>query len=80
MLLLDEPSEGIQPTIVHQIGDLIRTIVNETGLAVLLVEQNLDLGLGTASRCAIMEKGRIVREGPPQEFQDEALLREYLAI
>jgi branched-chain amino acid transport system ATP-binding protein len=80
VLLLDEPSEGIQPDIVHQIGELIRRIVAETDLAVLLVEQNLDLGLGAATRCIIMEKGTIVREGRPDEFRDERVLREYLAI
>jgi urea ABC transporter ATP-binding protein UrtE len=80
VLLLDEPSEGIQPDIVHHIGEIIRRLVSDTDLAVLLVEQNLDLGLGAASRCIIMEKGTIVREGRPEEFQDEKVLREYLAI
>jgi branched-chain amino acid transport system ATP-binding protein len=80
VLLLDEPSEGIQPDIVHQIGELIRRIVAHSDLAVLLVEQNLDLGLGAATRCIIMEKGTIVREGRPDEFRDERVLREYLAI
>jgi len=80
VLLLDEPSEGIQPDIVRQIGDIVRRLVAETNLAVLLVEQNLDLGLGAATRCAIMEKGTIVLEGRPDEFQDEKVLREYLAI
>jgi urea ABC transporter ATP-binding protein UrtE len=80
VLLLDEPSEGIQPDIVHQIGELIRHIVAHSDLAVLLVEQNLDLGLGAATRCLIMEKGTIVREGRPDEFRDERVLREYLAI
>ena len=80
VLLLDEPSEGVQPDIVHQIGELLRRIVADTQLAVLLVEQNLDLGLGAATRCIIMEKGSIVREGRPDEFRDERVLREYLAI
>jgi ABC-type branched-subunit amino acid transport system ATPase component len=80
VLLLDEPSEGIQPDIVHQIGELIHHIVAHSDLAVLLVEQNLDLGLGAATRCLIMEKGTIVREGRPDEFRDERVLREYLAI
>jgi urea ABC transporter ATP-binding protein UrtE len=80
VLLLDEPSEGIQPDIVQSIGELIRRIVDNSDLAVLLVEQNLDLGLGAATRCMIMEKGTIVREGRPDEFRDERVLREYLAI
>lgn len=80
LLILDEPSEGIQPNIVGQLGALIRQIVERTGIAVLLVEQNLDLGLSVATRCAIMEKGRIVHQGTPGDFRDEAMLRRYLAI
>lgn len=80
ILLLDEPSEGIQPSIVQLFSDVIRNIVGRSGISVLLVEQNLDLGLGVATRCAIMEKGRIVREGHPDEFRDEEVLRSYLAI
>jgi len=80
LLLLDEPSEGIQPNIVQQLGALIRRIVEQTGIAVLLVEQNLDLGLSVATRCAIMEKGCIVHQGSREDFRDEAMLRRYLAI
>jgi branched-chain amino acid transport system ATP-binding protein len=80
VLLLDEPSEGLAPSIVHQLGVLIRTIVEGGDISVLLVEQNLDLGLSVATRCLVMEKGAMVREGSPEEFRDEAVLREYLAI
>jgi branched-chain amino acid transport system ATP-binding protein len=79
-LLLDEPSEGIQPSMVQAIGEFLTGVVRNTDLAVLLVEQNLELALGVASRCAVMEKGRIVHEGRPEELRDEALLRKYLAI
>lgn len=80
VLLLDEPSEGIQPNIVHEIGTIVRRIVDGSGMAVLLVEQNLDLALQVADRCIVMEKGQIVREGGPEDFRDEAVLREYLAL
>ncbi len=80
LLLLDEPSEGIQPNIVQHLGTLIHQIVERTGVSVLLVEQNLDLGLRTASRCAVMEKGKIVHEGAPDDFRDEVILRRFLAI
>jgi urea ABC transporter ATP-binding protein UrtE len=80
VLLLDEPSEGVQPSIVHQLGALIEAIVARGDLSVLLVEQNLDLALSVATRCAVMEKGSVVREGSPEVFRDEAVLREYLAI
>ena len=80
VLLLDEPSEGVQPSIVHQIGDLLKRVVMETGISVLLVEQNIDLALATASRGLVMEKGRIVREGSMEEMSDEAVMREFLAV
>jgi urea ABC transporter ATP-binding protein UrtE len=80
LLLLDEPSEGIQPNIVQEIGRLIRRIVEGTGTAVLLVEQNLDMALQVARRVVIMEKGRIVHEGKAEELRDETILRRHLAI
>ncbi len=80
VLLLDEPSEGIQPNIVHDLGDQIRALSRDAGLAVLLVEQNIDLALRTATRCAVMEKGRIVHEGEPDELKDDSVLKRYLAI
>jgi urea ABC transporter ATP-binding protein UrtE len=80
VMLLDEPSEGIQPNIVHELGGLIRSVVEATGIAVLLVEQNLDLALQVAHRVLVMEKGRIVHEGAPDDFRDEKTIREFLAI
>lgn len=78
-LLLDEPSEGIQPNIVQMIGDILRRLAAEKGLGVLLVEQNLDLGLSAADRVLFMEKGRIVHESTPGTLEEEMLHR-YLAI
>jgi urea ABC transporter ATP-binding protein UrtE len=80
LLLLDEPSEGIQPSIVQQLGSLIPEIAGRTRMSVLIVEQNIDLALHVARHCLVMEKGRIVYEGRPENFQDEAILREFLAI
>jgi len=59
LLLLDEPSEGIQPSIVQQIADLLRHFNRELGLTVLLVEQNLELARRAGSRCLVMQKGRV---------------------
>lgn len=78
-LLLDEPSEGIQPNIVQMIGDILRKLASEKGLGVLLVEQNLDLGLSAADRVLFMEKGRIVHESTSQILEEKTLHR-YLAI
>ena len=60
LLLLDEPTEGIQPSVIQEIGDAIRTINRETGLSILLVEQYLDFALELADECYVMDKGQIV--------------------
>jgi len=80
VLLLDEPSEGIQPTIVQELGRIIGRISETSGMSVLLVEQNIDLALEASRRCLVMEKGRIVHEGAPEDFRDESVLRRFLAI
>jgi branched-chain amino acid transport system ATP-binding protein len=80
LLLLDEPSEGIQPNIVWQIGQFLTTIARESQISVVLVEQNLDLALNVGDRCLVMEKGRIVHSGTPDEFRNEEVLRKFLAI
>jgi len=61
MLLLDEPSEGIQPSIVQEIGHMLSVLREQTGLTMIVVEQNLDLVLDVATRIAVLEKGRIVQ-------------------
>ena len=66
LLLLDEPSEGIQPSIVQEIGATLAKLRDSQGLALLIVEQNLDLVLDVADRVVVLERGRIVREMPVQ--------------
>jgi urea ABC transporter ATP-binding protein UrtE len=81
VLLLDEPSEGIQPSIVEQIGERIQRINHERGIAVVLVEQNLDFAAEIAGRAYLVDKGRVVRELPPgQVLADRDLQREYMGI
>jgi urea transport system ATP-binding protein len=70
VLILDEPTEGIQPNVVHQIGDVITRLNRETGLTVLLVEQKLPFARRVADNFAIMEKGRIVAGGGIGELSD----------
>lgn len=62
LMLLDEPSEGIQPSIVQLICDVLRTIRRDLGTTILFVEQNLDTILDVAERAYVMEKGRVVGE------------------
>lgn len=63
LLLLDEPTEGIQPNIVQQIEDALRRVRSELGVAILIVEQNLDFAWAFADRYFVMQRGRIVKEG-----------------
>lgn len=74
LLLLDEPSEGIQPSIVHQIAGALLSFARDRGLTVLLVEQNLDLVRRMASRCLFIESGRIVAEMPSEDVRPDAPL------
>ena len=60
LMLLDEPSEGIQPSIVHLICAALKSIRDELGTTILLVEQNLDTILAISERCYVMEKGRVI--------------------
>jgi urea ABC transporter ATP-binding protein UrtE len=81
VLLLDEPSEGIQPSIVDHIAETIRAINVDRRISVVLVEQNLDFAAELAERAHIMEKGRIVRSLDAAEMLDDReLQREYLGV
>ena len=60
LMLLDEPSEGIQPSIVQMICDALQSVRKELGTTIVFVEQNLDTILAISERCYVMEKGRIV--------------------
>jgi len=61
LMILDEPSEGVQPSIVQHICDALKAFRSELGTTIIFVEQNLDTILAIAERCYIMEKGKITR-------------------
>ncbi len=69
LLLMDEPSEGLAPLVVRDIGLIIIRLKRE-GLSILLVEQNLPMGLGVSDHVFIISKGRIVYESSPAELRD----------
>lgn len=79
LLLLDEPTEGIQPSIMLEIEDVILSLQARGDMAILLVEQFLDFALGVADHYYVMETGAIVAEGTIQEFNQE-VVKEYLAF
>ncbi|MEZ4504179.1 MAG: urea ABC transporter ATP-binding subunit UrtE [Dehalococcoidia bacterium] len=77
VLLLDEPTEGIQPSIVEQIEEVIGSLRGR--MTIILVEQFLDFALANADRCYVLESGSIALDGPPSEL-DETRLRQLLAV
>jgi branched-chain amino acid transport system ATP-binding protein len=79
LMLLDEPSEGIQPSIVQLICDVLRSIRRDLGTTILFVEQNLDTILDVSERCYVMEKGRVVGHIAPGEVTAHTV-REHLMI
>ncbi|WP_339844574.1 urea ABC transporter ATP-binding subunit UrtE [uncultured Halopseudomonas sp.] len=79
LLILDEPTEGIQPNIVRDIGEVIRKLNREMGLTVLLVEQKLPFARRTADDFFIMERGRVMADGPIADLSDE-LVQQYLTV
>jgi urea transport system ATP-binding protein len=79
LLILDEPTEGIQPNIVHEIGDVILRLNRELGVTVLLVEQKLPFARRVASQFCILEKGRCVAGGSIGDLTDE-VVRDHLSV
>jgi urea transport system ATP-binding protein len=79
LLILDEPTEGIQPNVVSEIGDIIRKLNREMGLTVLLVEQKLPFARKVGDRFCILDRGRHVAEGEMTALND-ALVKEYLTV
>jgi urea transport system ATP-binding protein len=79
LLLLDEPTEGIQPSIVDEIEALLRELRSGRTVSILLVEQFLDFALGLADFCYVMEKGTIVSRGTAETLSQE-VVREHLSV
>src|SRR5262245_52868075 len=80
LMLLDEPSDGVQPSIVQEIGDFLAALVGRKPIGVLLVEQNIDLVQTTAHRAYVMDKGRVVAAITRDELLDTERVAEFLAV
>jgi branched-chain amino acid transport system ATP-binding protein len=79
LLLLDEPSLGLAPTIVRDFYELVSNLTREMGLTVLVVEQNAGIALASTKRAYVLEVGRVVMEGASEELrEDERVKRSYL--
>jgi urea transport system ATP-binding protein len=80
LLLLDEPSEGIQPNLVDRLLDVLVRANRERGLTILIVEQNLEFALRVASRGYVMEKGQVVASGSTSMLRSDKIVRSHLEI
>ena len=79
LLILDEPTEGIQPNIVREIGDVITRLNQELNITVLLVEQKLPFARRVGKNFVIMDRGRCTASGAMHELDDK-LIKEYLTV
>ena len=79
VLILDEPTEGIQPNIIDQIGETLLKLKGEGRMSILLVEQYLDFCLGVADRFYVMDRGAIVADGAIAHL-NEAIVKKYLTV
>lgn len=75
LMMIDEPTEGLAPLIVQQVGELIARIA-KAGVAILLVEQKLSIAMKISNRVYIMGHGRVVFEGTPEQLKSNAAVRE----
>ena len=81
LLLMDEPSEGLAPQVVREIGELVARLRRELGLSVLIAEQNLALAFAVADRVYVMERGVIAYESSAAAFRaDASLQKKYLGV
>jgi branched-chain amino acid transport system ATP-binding protein len=80
VILLDEPSDGIMPTLVKQIGVTLCEINRRENTTIVIVEQNVPMVFSMAQYCIVLEKGRLVAEGTCEDVSHSDVLLEYLAI
>jgi branched-chain amino acid transport system ATP-binding protein len=79
LLLVDEPSEGLAPMVVSEIFESLARMRSE-GVALLLVEQNVRRAAAVSSSCYVMEKGRIIKHGGPQDVMADEAIRQRLSV
>jgi ABC-type branched-subunit amino acid transport system ATPase component len=80
LLLLDEPSDGVQPSIIQEIGSFILGLVDKKSIGVLLVEQNIDLIQRVTERAYVMEKGQVIAELDREKLVDTDYVAGFLAV
>ncbi|MBA4238107.1 MAG: ABC transporter ATP-binding protein, partial [Ralstonia sp.] len=79
LLILDEPTEGIQPSIIQEIGRTLRRLVDEFGMSVLLVEQYYDFARSIADRYVVMSRGEVIAHGDGANMEADGV-RDLVAV
>jgi branched-chain amino acid transport system ATP-binding protein len=80
LILLDEPTEGIQPSIIDEIVETLLRLRDKGGLTMILVEQNLDFIAALSQRVLMIQKGAIVRSAKPEELHNVGLMHEFIGV
>jgi ABC-type branched-subunit amino acid transport system ATPase component len=80
LILLDEPTEGIQPSIIDQITEMLATLVHRRGIALVLVEQNLSFISALCEHVYVLQKGTIVRKLSREQMADRELVSEFVGV
>ena len=80
LILLDEPTEGIQPSIIEEIAETLHGLRDKTGVAMILVEQNLEFIASLSSRVLVIQKGRITGELRPDQLEDPAIVADLVGM
>jgi len=80
LLVLDEPTEGLQPSIVHEMEQMIQRLHRERGLSILLAEQYFEFAMRVADRYVVLDAGQVVAQGDTRSLADNAAVRELVAI
>ncbi|MEK0083538.1 ABC transporter ATP-binding protein [Benzoatithermus flavus] len=80
LMLLDEPSDGIMPALVHQIAETLVAINRNEGMSIVIVEQNVPMVFRMTRHCVILEKGKVVAEGDREHLETSEVMRQYLAV
>jgi len=80
LLLLDEPGEGIQPSVVQQIGELLCSVAQELGIAVIIVEQNIDLARQVARRAIVIQRGEICATPDKNQLMDDDFIASAMSL
>jgi branched-chain amino acid transport system ATP-binding protein len=80
LILLDEPTEGIQPSIVSEIVEVLKSLNKRRSLTIILVEQKLDFIAAISQRVLIMQRGKLINQLSPEQLSDPDMAREFLGM